>query len=462
MSSLTSGIVEKLTSQDVLEEFSETLPADAAPVSDAIAKIVPVLVEGFSTKSAKPGGGDVVYEVVQDADASLVDNLPDYVKENDSSKGISLLKKILPGKTNEIVDDVAGQSELSKAKVKRIVHLAMPVVASAIAAESSGQDLDAGGLAAMLAGEKSDIVAFESDEDPTKDAITPVAVVGSEEPSFSWVWWVIAALIALAAVALTVWGGDDSSESDETEQAVGEDDDSKDKDSDDAKDYDDRLGKVVKDLDGGSEQTEDATEENLAQRVESALEVADSLADSEISVTEVSVGSIELSGQVPNEATKDLALSLASDVSGADEVINSLEIAETESESQVAAPTKSQGESLNDILGLDPIRFGENSDVLLNSSVRPIGVVVEFLEASPEARLEVQGHTNNIGEARDNGERNARLSQLRAEAVVQALIAEGIESERLVAKGYGSSDPLVPHGEAGATEANRRVDLIVL
>lgn len=83
---------------------------------------------------------------------------------------------------------------------------------------------------------------------------------------------------------------------------------------------------------------------------------------------------------------------------------------------------------------------------------------VELLQKYPEMRVEVAGHTDNIGSA----EYNQRLSLQRAEAVREHFIAKGIAADRLEVRGYGFDEPKVDNDTELNRERNRRVELRVL
>jgi OOP family OmpA-OmpF porin len=71
-------------------------------------------------------------------------------------------------------------------------------------------------------------------------------------------------------------------------------------------------------------------------------------------------------------------------------------------------------------------------------------------------RVEVQGHTDNVGAA----EANRNLSAQRAEAVRQYLIGAGVEAGRMTAVGYGEDLPVADNTTDAGRQANRRVDLV--
>lgn len=81
---------------------------------------------------------------------------------------------------------------------------------------------------------------------------------------------------------------------------------------------------------------------------------------------------------------------------------------------------------------------------LSKATLRPessveLNKLVDFLNANPSLKIEIAGHTDTRGDAKEN----LTLSENRAKSVVEFLIAKGINASRLQAKGYGESKPII-------------------
>ena len=86
-----------------------------------------------------------------------------------------------------------------------------------------------------------------------------------------------------------------------------------------------------------------------------------------------------------------------------------------------------------------------------------------MLNEFPEAKVEIQGHTDNTGvkDAIKRATNNKDLSQRRANSVMAYLISNGIAAERLTAVGYGEEKPIADNGSAAGKAKNRRVDFVL-
>ena len=105
------------------------------------------------------------------------------------------------------------------------------------------------------------------------------------------------------------------------------------------------------------------------------------------------------------------------------------------------------------------VQFDFNKATLRPDSEPVLDSVARVIRSEPRIiRIEVQGHTDNVGTVAVN----QRLSQLRAEAVVAALTARGVAREKLVPVGYGRSRPRAPSDTVAGRAENRRVQFELL
>jgi len=105
------------------------------------------------------------------------------------------------------------------------------------------------------------------------------------------------------------------------------------------------------------------------------------------------------------------------------------------------------------------ISFATGSDEILPNSEPILFEVADVLLRNPDIELvEIQGHTDNRGDFAVN----MRLSQQRAEAVQRWLVHHGLESARLMVKGYGSTRPVVPNITLQNRARNRRVQFAIV
>jgi len=102
------------------------------------------------------------------------------------------------------------------------------------------------------------------------------------------------------------------------------------------------------------------------------------------------------------------------------------------------------------------IAFQLNSAKLTKNSYATLDDIVRLMNKIPDANLEVQGHTDNTGSA----ETNKKLSQARAETVVNYFIKQGIASDRVRAVGYGPEKPIADNKSKKGRAKNRRVELV--
>jgi outer membrane protein OmpA-like peptidoglycan-associated protein len=104
------------------------------------------------------------------------------------------------------------------------------------------------------------------------------------------------------------------------------------------------------------------------------------------------------------------------------------------------------------------VHFANNSADITPDSSAILEEIADVLNTHAEIKgVEVQGHTDNQGEA----PYNLKLSESRAQAVVDMLVRLGVDPLRLQAKGYGDTKPLMPNTTEANKAKNRRVQLMI-
>ncbi|MBP3844147.1 MAG: OmpA family protein [Prevotella sp.] len=102
------------------------------------------------------------------------------------------------------------------------------------------------------------------------------------------------------------------------------------------------------------------------------------------------------------------------------------------------------------------ILFETGKATLKPESMEEIQKVADYMKKNPQARFEVQGHTDNQGSDKVNDP----LSQQRAEAVVKALEGLGCDPFNMRAVGKGSHEPVADNKTEAGRAKNRRVEFI--
>jgi outer membrane protein OmpA-like peptidoglycan-associated protein/chitodextrinase len=102
--------------------------------------------------------------------------------------------------------------------------------------------------------------------------------------------------------------------------------------------------------------------------------------------------------------------------------------------------------------------FNQNDYSLTTAGKQMLDQIIGFMAKYPLIKLEIGSHTDNLG----SPAALTLLSQKRAETMVNYLINYGVNSLRLVPKGYGGSRPLIPNSVEADRKLNRRVDFIII
>lgn len=106
---------------------------------------------------------------------------------------------------------------------------------------------------------------------------------------------------------------------------------------------------------------------------------------------------------------------------------------------------------------LNNIFFETNKYELLPTSKAELNLFLDFLTANDKLSIEIQGHTDNVGDSK----LNEKLAENRAKEVYNYLITNGIEKKRLTFKGYGETKPKADNTTEEGRKQNRRTEFII-
>lgn len=108
-------------------------------------------------------------------------------------------------------------------------------------------------------------------------------------------------------------------------------------------------------------------------------------------------------------------------------------------------------------IDLRGVEFDFDKSTLRPESQQTLNEATEVLKQYPDIRVEVAGHTDSIG----TEEYNQGLSERRAAAVYDYLVANGIDGSRLNSRGYGETSPIADNATREGRQRNRRTELVV-
>jgi outer membrane protein OmpA-like peptidoglycan-associated protein len=112
-----------------------------------------------------------------------------------------------------------------------------------------------------------------------------------------------------------------------------------------------------------------------------------------------------------------------------------------------------------DIAGIiEGVEFESASDVLTDSGRMALEPIAKVLLDKPMVAIAVMAHPDDLGDELEN----ENLTGQRAEAIIEYLVAAGVERQRLQAEGYGEQLPLAQNLTEEDRARNRRVEIRIL
>ena len=152
---------------------------------------------------------------------------------------------------------------------------------------------------------------------------------------------------------------------------------------------------------------------------------------------------------ISDEATTSAVVTSAEPATNSTSSESASGTTEPDMESQ-RATLRAEFESLDD----GKILFESGSDVLADESLQVIETMADLFAPYPEVSIEIDGHTDASGVSA----KNLQLSQLRANAVRDYLVQQGIAADRLSAYGFGDGVPIADNSTPAGRRLNRRIE----
>lgn len=103
---------------------------------------------------------------------------------------------------------------------------------------------------------------------------------------------------------------------------------------------------------------------------------------------------------------------------------------------------------------LEGVNFDTAKATIRPESFSKLDAVVDFMVHKKTARIEISGHTDNVG----NPQANKTLSEKRAQACRNYIVSKGIDKKRLDAVGFGDERPVAPNDTDEGRQMNRRIE----
>lgn len=157
---------------------------------------------------------------------------------------------------------------------------------------------------------------------------------------------------------------------------------------------------------------------------------------------------IRLTGAAPHYQAKKQAGDIAASITG---------VSHVENEIAIIGEAGTCQQEIDGYLARERVTFKSGGAELHESSF-PILDMLASIARNCGTRIEVAGHTDAVGDANVN----MKLSQRRADAVRKHLVRSGVPVDKVVARGYGETQPVADNSSDEGRKTNRRIEFRVL
>jgi hypothetical protein len=148
------GLLDDLTQQlgaGTVQNLSRQLGADEGATGKALSAALPMLMGALSRNASRPEGADALSRAVdRDHDGGILDDIPGFLKNFQSSQGDGILGHVLGNRRGAVEAGISRTSGLDAGSVSKLLAMVAPLVMGALGRAKRGGGMDAGALSQML------------------------------------------------------------------------------------------------------------------------------------------------------------------------------------------------------------------------------------------------------------------------------------------------------------------------
>ena len=459
-------LVKGQLSNSVIGAISGALGESTERTQSAIDGVAPALLGGLMKKASTTSGADALFDMIKDNDGSVLNDLGNLFNANNLQDTLTGGAKTIGnlfggGGLQSIIETLTRSSGLGGKSLTSLFSMLAPVVMGVLGKQTRASGLDAAGLAGLLMNQGSFLkkslpaTLFSSMGlgnigdmagklmDGAGSAISGAAGAATGAAS-------AATGAASAAASRTIDGGKAAIEKGGSGLkkilpiallallAIV------------AWPFLRNMGERAGDVAGAAA---DAAGDVAGAAADAAGDVAGAAADAAGAAVDAAGNAVEGAGNMVEGAANWVAS--AFDYANAPS-FGDLGLPEGSTLANFITFLKT-GTDASRTFTLENVKFETGSAVLQSVSQSQLDNVVKVLMAYDKINVELQGHTDNTG----NADSNVALSEARANSVRQYLIDKGVAGERLTAVGFGSAQPIASNDTAEGRQQNRRTDIRV-
>ncbi len=161
---------------------------------------------------------------------------------------------------------------------------------------------------------------------------------------------------------------------------------------------------------------------------------------------------LKIDGEVISKEAKDDVLSSLDELK-----LKGINVEEKISLLEPKNDTQKMRRDLYGLMHSKTVEFETEQATIKSESYFLLDSIAKTLQAYPDAKISIEGHTDDLGE----DEFNQKLSEDRANSVKNYLVAKGVDGDRLSTMGFGEYRPAFPNTTKGNRQKNRRVEFKV-